>query len=88
MGSQGNQICPPSGHASPWFTQIPVSRATSACAYVRVKNGMQANICNGTKNNLGFSLYTTYTQGIVEHMPMSVTAKVCKTSARELRPET
>lgn len=47
----------------------------------------------GAKNNLGFSLCTAYTQGIVEHMPMSVMsvcdkAYVCKNSARELGQET
>lgn len=47
----------------------------------------------GTKNNLGLSTCTAYTQGIAEHMPMSVTsvcdkASVRKISARESRQET
>lgn len=48
-GPHRNQICPSLGHSSPWFAQIRVSWATSARAYIRVKNGTQANICNGDR---------------------------------------
>lgn len=44
-GPQTNKSCPPSGSSSSGFAQIQVSWATSARVYVRVKNGMQTNIC-------------------------------------------